>query len=185
MPERYYTHPLAERLWTRVAVTDDARSCWMCAGNAVGQYASLKDEASRKVFAHRLAWELADGHPVPLGLCVLHTCDVRTCVRNDERGIYVLDGVEHPRWGHLWLGTQADNMRDMALKRRGEHGDRHWTKRHFGGRPGLHKLAAEQAVLIRELSAGGARQADLATRFGVTPATVWKIVSRKTWRHLV
>ena len=50
---------------------------------------------------HRLAWIEAHG-PIPDGLFVLHQCDNPSCFE-----------VEH-----LFLGTHAENMRDMATKRR-------------------------------------------------------------------
>lgn len=52
---------------------------------------------------HRLAWELANGRPVPPGLCVLHRCDNPPCC-NPE---------------HLFVGTMADNLSDMRHKNRG------------------------------------------------------------------
>lgn len=51
--------------------------------------------------AHRIAWEMANG-PVPRGMCVMHICDVRACVRPD----------------HLRLGTHDENMADMWAKKR-------------------------------------------------------------------
>lgn len=51
--------------------------------------------------AHRLAYEIYFG-PIPKGMDVCHTCDVRLCIRRE----------------HLYAGTRADNMRDMANRRR-------------------------------------------------------------------
>lgn len=53
------------------------------------------------VGVHRLAWIDANG-PIPEGMVVMHTCDNRRCVNV----------------AHLALGTQGDNMRDMAAKGR-------------------------------------------------------------------
>ncbi|MGH7024521.1 MAG: HNH endonuclease signature motif containing protein [Caulobacteraceae bacterium] len=52
-------------------------------------------------YAHRLAWELANG-PIPDGLLILHKCDNPVCCNPD----------------HLFLGTAADNHADCAAKGR-------------------------------------------------------------------
>lgn len=114
----------AARFWSRVQKTS---TCWLWTGAITGQGYGLISlptaDGEMLVTTHRFAWEVAAG-PVPPGLSVCHNCpdgDDRVCVRNDEVGVYLLDGVEHPRRGHLWLGTQGDNIRDAYLKGRRAH----------------------------------------------------------------
>ncbi len=89
-----------------------ATECWLwlrsVADDGYGHYNSIP--------AHRLAWESASGKTISDGLIILHTCDVRNCVRNDDQGIYVVGGKILPRWGHLALGTYEDNMIDASEK---------------------------------------------------------------------
>lgn len=63
----------------------------------------------KMVVTHRLAWELANG-PIPDGLWVLHHCDNPPCCQTEP--------TEGYPDGHLFLGTHADNMADMAAKGR-------------------------------------------------------------------
>jgi len=72
----------------------------------------------RKRAAHQVAWEQAAGQPIPPGHIVCHVCDVRNCVNTDGSGVYTVDGVDYPRYGHLWLGTHKANARDRVLKGR-------------------------------------------------------------------
>lgn len=64
-----------------------------------------------KMMAHQAAWICVNG-TIPPGMCVLHRCDNPQCI-NPE---------------HLFLGTQDDNMKDMA--RKGRHvGFKQWDGR--------------------------------------------------------
>jgi len=72
---------------------------WLRAVSSTG-YGSL-DPAWGYSSTHRAAWAVANG-PIPAGMCVLHRCDVRSCINP----------------AHLFLGTKHDNAVDMANKRR-------------------------------------------------------------------
>ena len=56
---------------------------------------------NKHFFAHKVSWKNSFG-PIPKGMCVLHTCDVPSCINPD----------------HLFLGTHEQNMGDMAQKLR-------------------------------------------------------------------
>jgi hypothetical protein len=95
-----YLDSIVDQLfWSKVR---QGEGCWEWQGhlNTAGYgYFILK----RKTYpAHRFSVELANGE-ITNGLHVCHKCGNPRCVRPD----------------HLFLGTHADNMRDMRQKGRG------------------------------------------------------------------
>ncbi len=109
--------------------------------------------------AHRFSYELFKGK-IPKGLFCLHSCDVPSCVNP----------------AHLWLGSDADNVRDMILKGRG--------RAARGSAQGSAKLTEKQVLEIRHLLAKGLSTPELGRQFGVDRNTIWLIGQRKTWRHV-
>ncbi len=93
---------LGTRFWRRVRQSNGPDACWIWTGALHRQgYGSIKvDKAT--ALAHRVSWLLCHGE-MP-AQCVCHRCDNPPCVNPS----------------HLFLGSYADNMRDMTLK--GRHG---------------------------------------------------------------
>lgn len=105
------------RFWAKVKKTE---TCWLwTASTALGYgiFGTTQHGNGTNIKAHQYAWKSVGGL-IPKGLDVCHTCDIRSCVRNDEQGTYEVDGIALPRWGHLFLGTRAQNLRDAANKGR-------------------------------------------------------------------
>lgn len=89
---------IEERFWARTIKTE---TCWLWDGQKNESGYGLFKLNWKVVRAHRLAYELTNG-PIPGGLVVLHSCDVRACINP----------------AHLSLGTRPDNLRDAQRKGR-------------------------------------------------------------------
>lgn len=157
---------------------DTSGSCWLWTGwhdrDGYGR-------TPHHLKAHRWAYEQASGAPIPHGMLVCHDCpdgDTPGCVRNDEPGIYIIRGIARPRFGHLWLGTSADNTADMILKGRTNY------RGMLGSEHPNARLSQCMVLAIRDRHARGERVVDLAREHGVKPPAIQKVVLRKTWRHI-
>jgi hypothetical protein len=169
------------RFWSRVEKTE---TCWIRAGaqNRIG-YNHLWMNG-RVVDAHRFALELAIGRPLERSEHACHTCDTPNCVRNDEIGVYIVNGVALPRFGHLFIGTRTDNMTDMATK------GRHWHQQHpelgaRGSRLNRGHLTDQDILEIRRLAnINGMKVKDMAVLFKTSTVNIYRIIQRVTWQHI-
>lgn len=147
--------------------------CMLWVGAKAGNGYGVRSVSGRQQYAHRPAWEAANGRPVPAGLVVAHRCDTPACI--------------NPQ--HLFVCTQAENLADMRAKGRGNVGLRHGSRTKpervaRGERVGSAKLTADLVRRIRSDRISGGSLSAIATRYGIAFQTVSKIVNRKSWRHI-
>ena len=145
------------RVLARCVQRDSGCLIWQGNKNRPNGYGRLR-LSGKMVLAHRAVWSALNG-TIPAGGEICHSCDTPLCCNP----------------AHLFLGNHATNMRDMAAK----------------GRAGVHlgvenvnaKLRPEDIVEMRRM-AESQTQRDIAELFGVNQATVWSVLSGKTWSHV-
>lgn len=154
--------PAESYFWPKV---DKSGDCWMwtAARTSEGRYGAFAIN-QRKHQAHRAAWFFATGHLPVVGEVICHRCDNTLCVRFD----------------HLFLGTQADNLRDMREKGRDEATQiaRTGVNNHNA------RLNPEAVRDARRRRAQGQSVRDIATVYGVTPSAMRQAIDRLTWKHV-
>ena len=144
--------PLDIRFNAKIKHNDDG--CWEWTGDkTTAGYGTIKlsRPIRKNAGAHRVAYEMFCG-PIPSGMCVLHTCDNPGCVRPD----------------HLFLGSHADNSRDMALKERA----------------GRRRFSRETAYAALWREALGEPRQKIADDYGVSYQAVRALIRRETWPSL-
>lgn len=118
---------------------------------------------ARVLRAHRLRYEMHVG-AIPDGMLVLHRCDNPEC-SNPE---------------HLFLGTNADNMRDMGDKARSK-----FHKARFRGiEHGMAKLTDDVVRSIRADRAQGCTYDALAARYSISRSLACQVALRRIWKHV-
>ncbi len=152
------------RFWSKVRKDVDD-SCWLWTGakDGCGYGVFWVDGANMQ--AHRFSMQMHLGVRLKsptkrlTGTLVLHKCDNPACVNPC----------------HLFLGTQADNMRDRNQKDRLSRGERRYN----------HKLTDEAVRKIRRLyKTGYFTLRELGDRFGVDLSVVSLVVRRTAWKHV-
>lgn len=138
-----------ERFWTKVDRSPGlgpTGECWEWRGyRRHKNYGEFRASTERGVLAHRFAYELTYG-PIPEGQAVCHRCDNPPCCKP----------------AHLFLGTLAQNNRDMWNKGRGKFGPGPRGETHHSS-----KLSDADVREIRRRFAAGETKMALARSFGV------------------
>jgi hypothetical protein len=148
----------------------DENGCIFWRGSLSRGYGILqcihKDAPSKITYAHRFAFEVANG-PIPEGMSVLHMCD-----EFYPPGDFTYRACVNPL--HLFMGTSAENMADMAAKGRQKKGEDCY----------LSKLTADAVRSIRERAKNGEVKSHIAKEFGISVGNLYAVVNRRTWRHI-
>ena len=148
--------PLAERFWEKVDVRR-ADECWIrLASTKQGGYGKITSGDGRILLAHRVSLHLTNGS-VPKGMVVCHHCDNPGCVNPT----------------HLILGTQADNIRDMHAKGRGN-----------PPRGCQHPNARLTDDIVADIRADLRNHRQLAREYGIGKSTVGMIKAGVKWNHV-
>lgn len=146
------------RFWARVRFGPKWR-CWQWLGGTNGAGRGIARIGGQSLAASRWAWIILFGSPEP-EMYVLHRCDNGLCCNPN----------------HLFLGTQADNVRDMDAKGRRGKGVR---TRGIGESHYAARLTDVQIAEIRQaVAAGGETHQRIADRYGVTRQYVGILAAR-------
>ena len=142
-------------LWTQGHINAGVSSVTLEDGYGVFKY------QSKQWLTHRLAWTIENG-PIPKRKKVLHHCDTPACC--------------NPK--HLFLGSDADNRKDMVTKGRARYT--------FGEQHALSKLTDSLVREIRSKYTGKWGQiSSLAREYNISIGTMYSVVTKQTWKHVV
>lgn len=151
--------PVEERFWKRGDKSPNEKGCWNWTGgkDRFG-YGLIYYKGKRTVIpTHRLSFIIHNGE-IPEGFFVLHACDNPACVNP----------------AHLYPGTQLQNMREKAERKRWN-----WNGKAI-------KLNADQVRAIRlEYDSGNVTLKELGIKYKVTGQSISNIVRRKRWKNVL
>lgn len=145
-----------ELLYSQIVITSSG--CWEFQGHLTDQRYGRVRRGHTLWRAHRLSFKLAFGD-FDLSLDVLHSCDNPPCINP----------------AHLFLGDDADNVKDRERKGRGVRvsGEAH------------HKaVLTKQAVgyIKRQRAAGTKTLKQLAEKYGVSVSTISAAATGRSWK---
>lgn len=157
---------IKRRFASKIDFGSGAGGCWLWTDaphtTGYGVMSVQVDGTTKLLFAHRMAYYFANG-PISMGedgqtLLVCHRCDNRLCVNPV----------------HLFLGTDRDNMRDMALK-----------GRNYVPPVGEANLVAKLTdEMIRSIRADKRSTRDIGKAYGIDHGHIAAIKRLETWAHV-
>ena len=137
-------------VWRYIPIGDPTK-CWLWQGGSInaGGYPNVrynkKDYRVSRIIAGAMTGEV-----------VMHKCDNPACCNHN----------------HLMIGTQLDNMIDMAKKGRSARGEM-----------SLSPLSELDVRTIRSIGKSKSSR-EIGERYGVSGSTIRRILLRNTWKHI-
>jgi len=139
-----------ERFWyNTMPITESGCLIWMGYTSKGYGMTSYRGKVQR---AHRVAWMETNGE-IPKGVVVCHKCDTPSCINP----------------GHLFLGTQKDNITDMINKGRGLL------------RGSEHAAAKLNEADVRKIKKDNRGPTAISNDYCISPSTVCDIRSGRSW----
>lgn len=153
-----YSEQDKQRFWSRVAIIEDEKSCWLWKGHRSPQGYGMFSLHGKEHTAHSVAWRLQHGN-LPSRYRVFHIppCRERLCVRHIDA-----------------LPSQP-----LATRYRGP------KKSGYGEQVATHKLTDEMVHFIRDTWEKKTHtMQELAQMFSVSRGLIWQVIKRKTRAYL-
>lgn len=151
---RFGKAPVAERLARWSARSPSGCLEWTGFRDAKGYGRITVDNVACK--AHRVAWEVANGRPVPPGMHVRHSCDNPPCIDP----------------AHLSVGTPAQNVADMDVRGR------------RAARPGARNPAAKLTrEAVRKIRQTSRPVRELAAEYKVSTSLIYQVRANTIWKE--
>ncbi len=138
---------------------------WLGSKNKKG-YGAIRFIKKKSIQAHRASWRIFKSpDPIPKGYFILHKCDNTSCV-NPE---------------HLFMGTAADNTRDMINKNRQKKNNGEY----YGEKVVQAKLTREMVLIIRQKLEEKIPCTEIAKELNINKYAVYDIKRNKSWKRVI
>ena len=119
-------------------------------------YGAIVIDQKSRIVSRVSAWAF-NGFNLDPKFSVCHICDNPPCFNPS----------------HLFVGTHAENMGDMARKNRRK-SENNWTA----------KLNDTSALFVKYAIESGEKRREIAKRFGISIQTVSHIANKRSWKHV-